>query len=217
MIVTAIFKSDDGAYEVHFDASTWLSKIESKDMGELFDCDFSSNYVCDRIAYFCADNDVRLKAAISYVEDKHQEDGETGFEVSLDREAAISFLQKNKPEVIEAAKCQRVNHYHYLDKHLNTFWIAVLGDSLNNTHCGGIISAHGDKGYGYRSDWEKAGISFPHAMAMYLLTYTKMMDRPKHESAAWVVENYPKLKQHLPKIDLDDPDLFTPYLQNIFL
>lgn len=104
-----------------------------------------------------------------------------------------------------------INHYKWLDKHLETFWQAVFGQSLAESGCAGIVSAHGDKGYQYESDWEDAGIPFPHGMAMYMLTYTNKMDRPKHESCEWVIDNYHWYVDLLPPVDEHDPDVQCPF------
>ena len=88
-----------------------------------------------------------------------------------------------------------MNHYDWFDENLNDFWLKVFNKSLDETGCAGIISAHGDKGYQYRDEWEENGIPFPHGMALYMLTYTKVMDKPKWESRSWVIDNYSKYKQ----------------------
>lgn len=104
---------------------------------------------------------------------------------------------------------QRINHYKWLDKHLDTFWQAVFNKSLNDSGNGGIITAHGDKGGSYSRMWKKAGIPYPHAMALYMLTYTREMgDTPKYESGQWVIDNYKKYKPLLPEIDENDPEIF---------
>lgn len=94
-----------------------------------------------------------------------------------------------------------------MDKHLNFFWQQVFGESLNESGCGGIIDAHGDKCYQYADKWEDASIPFPHGVAMYMLTYTKLMDRPKHESGEWVIKNYPTYEGLLPDLDETDDDV----------
>lgn len=104
-----------------------------------------------------------------------------------------------------------INHYKWLDKHLPQFWMAVFGKSLEETGCAGIVHAHGDKGYQYRSTWEDAGIPFPHGMAMYMLTYTEKMDAPKHESCQWVIDNYHWYVDLLPTVDETDEDVLCPF------
>lgn len=63
-----------------------------------------------------------------------------------------------------------VNHYHWLEKHLPSFMedVGVIDGQL-----GGIIGAHGDKCSGYSFIWEESGIPFPHAVAVYLISYLK--------------------------------------------
>ena len=92
----------------------------------------------------------------------------------------------------------KLSHYDYLELVLNNFWLHVFNKSLRDSWNAGIIGAHGDKGYGYRDTWEKAGISFHRGMMLYLLTYTgEIGDTPKHESCLWVINNYNK---YLPMI-----------------
>jgi len=95
------------------------------------------------------------------------------------------------------------SHYEFLDHHLDDFWQAVLGKSLSDSFCAGIVSAHGDKGYCYRRQWAEKGIHFYHGMMIFLLTYTDIMDRPMHEAGQWVIDNYERFKPHLPPLSED--------------
>lgn len=88
-------------------------------------------------------------------------------------------------------------HYDYLEFVVDEFWELVFGKITSEMHCAGIIGAHGDKGYGYKTDWEEANIPFNHGILLFLLTYTKVMDKKKYESCQWVIDNYPK---YLPMI-----------------
>lgn len=107
---------------------------------------------------------------------------------------------------------KRVNHYKWLDKHLDNFWISIFGKSLNDSGCGGIITDHGDKGRCYDRKWKKEGIPFAHGMALYMLTYTSELgDTPKHESCQWVIDNYDKYKAFLPEVDASDPEVTSSY------
>ena len=125
-----------------------------------------------------------------------------GINMSIDQ--SQSEISKKVP--------QRVNHYKWLDKHLDSFWKAVFNKDLNDSGCGGIISAHGDKGQCYKRKWEKASIPFPHGMALYMLTYTSEIgDTPKYESCQWVIDNYEKYKPLLPEIDDSDPDILSQW------
>lgn len=105
---------------------------------------------------------------------------------------------------------QRVNHYQWLDKHLNNFWIEVFGKSLNDSGFGGVISAHGDKARCYMRRWENAGIPFPHGVAIFFLLYTDLAnDEDSMRSCEWVIEKYQDYKKYLPEIDLNDPDILS--------
>lgn len=107
-----------------------------------------------------------------------------------------------------------INHYKWLDTHLDEFWMAVFGENLKDTLCAGIVSAHGDKGYQYKNKWKNAGIPFPHGMALFMLTYTDKMDRPKYESCQWVIDNYNRYVDLLPEIDENDQDVVCPFAKS---
>ena len=75
----------------------------------------------------------------------------------------------------------------------------------------GLVSAHGDKGYGYRSYWKENGIPFAKGMAVYLLSYCspyaeEVRDGPDQwvDPKQWVVDNYSRFKDILPEIIPED-------------
>lgn len=91
------------------------------------------------------------------------------------------------------------NHYHYLDMVLDLFWKRVFGKMLEEMWCSGIISAHGDKAYGYKSDWKEKGISFNRGVMLYLLTRTSLFESgDRTKVSEWVIEKY---SQYLPLIE----------------
>lgn len=85
-----------------------------------------------------------------------------------------------------------VNQYKYCDAIIDNFWKLVFNKTAKEMWCDGITCAHGDKAYGYKDDWKKAGIPFNRGVMMFLLTYTSLLDREKCESCEWVIDNYPK-------------------------
>ena len=87
-----------------------------------------------------------------------------------------------------------ISHYKYLELVIDTFWVSVFGKTPSEMFCGGIVGAHGDKGSGYERTWKysEPSINFNRGMLLFLLTYTKVMDRPKIETGQWVIDNYPK-------------------------
>ncbi len=94
--------------------------------------------------------------------------------------------------------CLELSHYDYMELVIEDFWKSVFNKTLSETWNAGIIGAHGDKAYGYKSRWKKEGIPFGRGVLIFLLTYTKELgERQKCESCEWVIENYPK---YLPMI-----------------
>lgn len=83
-----------------------------------------------------------------------------------------------------------MNQYEYMENYLDSFWIEIFGKNLKETFCSGIISAHGDKCYQYRKYWQENEVPFNHGCMIYMLTYTNLLDRPKHLSKEFVVEMY---------------------------
>lgn len=98
------------------------------------------------------------------------------------------------------------SHYDYLDVMLNPFWVKVFNKTADEMWFGGAVSAHGDKCYGYKNKWAKADINSYRGALLYLLTYTKVMDRPKHESSEWVIENY---SRYLPMIEAAEREVMA--------
>ena len=98
-------------------------------------------------------------------------------------------------------------HYKWLDKHLPDFLEAagVLGGWDANA---GIVTAHGDKFYGYRDAWEAAGLHFAHGCAIGLLTYCHPYSEECRETANgwvapadWVVANKERFLGLLPQVN----------------
>jgi hypothetical protein len=107
----------------------------------------------------------------------------------------------------------RVNHYKWLDKHLQEF-LKKMGVKID--WMDGLISAHGDKCYGYRLSFEKAGISFPHGVAIYLLTYFPPWAKEVRETDKgwvpvdkWIIENKDRFLPFLPPVDPNDPEVLS--------
>jgi hypothetical protein len=90
------------------------------------------------------------------------------------------------------------NHYTYLDAILEPFWLEVFKKTPSETWSAGIVAAHGDKAYGYRREWQQAGINHNRGTLLFLLTYTSEFKGGKSDSCEWVIENYPK---YLPMIE----------------
>lgn len=114
-------------------------------------------------------------------------------QTDLSDDAILNVFQ-GKPRMFSS-------HYDYLDTVLPHFWKLVFGKTMDEMWCGGIVSAHGDKAYGYDHTWGEANIPFQHGVMLFLLSYTKQYpeDLLKSESAEWVIEQHshylPMIKQ----------------------
>jgi hypothetical protein len=96
------------------------------------------------------------------------------------------------------------SHYDYLDQHFTNFARAagaspICSDTPDHEF-DGVISAHGDKGYGYRQKWEEAGIPFCRGMMLYLLgrlhPFAGTFEQPN--VCQWVIENYHRFSYLMP-------------------
>ena len=95
-----------------------------------------------------------------------------------------------------------MSHYDYLEKYWFDFLKRLGG---NPDWCRGIIVAHGDKFYGYRGTFERAGIHFYHGVAIGLLSCLKPWSEECRETSGgwvpveqWVVKNSHRFLSLLP-------------------
>lgn len=101
-----------------------------------------------------------------------------------------------------------MNHYQWLNLYFRPF-LEKLGLSENILEdTPGLIVAHGDKCYGYKTLWELNGVPFIHGVVLYLLTYLPPWDKEVRNTltgfvppSLWVVQNYSKFKPFLNEIE----------------
>ena len=102
-----------------------------------------------------------------------------------------------------------MNHYEWLDKYLPEIFKLL---NINWDWNAGIIGAHGDKCYSYKSAWEENGIPFEHGVAIYLLTYCRPFAKEVRDVGGkwvdvncWVMDNYqkflPVIEQAIKNVD----------------
>jgi hypothetical protein len=76
------------------------------------------------------------------------------------------------------------NQYHFIDRVLPAL-LDRLG--LPSDHCGGLSSAHGDKFYSLRMDYERLGYHFNFGAIVGLLSYIQpFCDECRDTNAGWV-------------------------------
>ena len=105
-----------------------------------------------------------------------------------------------------------MNHYQWLESNLQTFLDNI--EIKNPYPIDGLLVCDGDKCYGYRQEWEEHNIPFPHGVALYLLCstfkpYTEEVRNTKNgwvSPSEWVIRNYHKFKEHLPKYEYEKTD-----------
>lgn len=92
------------------------------------------------------------------------------------------------------------SHYDYLDFHFSKFCkdVGIVDNWVTS-----LISAHGDKGYCYKRDWEKSGIHFYHGMMLYILFRLEPFcdETEQHNVKSWVIDNYSRFVNLLPSIE----------------
>jgi hypothetical protein len=96
------------------------------------------------------------------------------------------------------------NQYVWLHENLATFLKNV---GIDPGYSEGLISAHGDKAYGFRSLFQELGIHFFHGCAIYLITYCSPYSREVRETddgwvpvEVWMIMNKDRFLLHLPPI-----------------
>ena len=96
------------------------------------------------------------------------------------------------------------NHYDWLEENFATF-LNNLGIKNTDWYMG-LISAHGDKCYTFKELWASHNIPFNHGVAIYLLSHMRPYSNETRETDhgfvyvdKWVVDNYDRFKQYLPK------------------
>lgn len=107
------------------------------------------------------------------------------------------------------------SHYDYLNLFLEDLWQKEFGKTLEQMWCSGFPTAHGDKCEQYKEIWEENNIPFERGAALYMLTFTKSMDRPKPESCKFVIEKYPLYKDFFEAIEKDFITKYNTKKKNI--
>jgi len=96
------------------------------------------------------------------------------------------------------------SHYAWLEDHIVDFAATFNIENMNR----GVIAAHGDKCYGYRSYWKENEVPFALGVAIYFLTYFHPFSETARDTKdgwvkpeQWVVNffnsNKNKLKKYL--------------------
>lgn len=92
------------------------------------------------------------------------------------------------------------NHYKYLE-----YYLPILFGELGIEYSARIISAHGDKFYGYREKFNEAGLTFNQGAAIGMLTYVhpycnecRQTENGWIAPCDWIINNKNRFLKYLP-------------------
>lgn len=108
---------------------------------------------------------------------------------------SILYMYRGGSFVIKERKHKHpINHYDYMDVVLPEMEILLKKVHPDINLLGVCTVSHGDKARQYESNFENAGIPFYRGATLYLLSYSSLFDRQRHEVVDWVIEQYPFFK-----------------------
>lgn len=99
VIVRAEVWSDDHVHNIQFDAVEWLQQASDEEILALAEMNWSGGYEADAVARFFEDSHEEIERLMVNC----QEHG-TGFECRVDAEAALKWLQDNRPQLYGQVK-----------------------------------------------------------------------------------------------------------------
>lgn len=95
--IAATVETDNGKMEVDFDAAPYFVTATLDDLTKLAKCEWGGDYPADEVVAYFRNTNPEIGQLFDYAE-KHDE----GFECYIDRDEAISWLQANRPDVVDA-------------------------------------------------------------------------------------------------------------------
>lgn len=111
MQIPAVAKSDDGVYEVEFDAVYYFQNTSDVNLLSLIKCNFAYDYPADDVVYYCAHcgpkPNVWLVKLLEYLEaiaDIPSKKDVRGFECVIHTPDAVAWLQQHKPHLLKGAE-----------------------------------------------------------------------------------------------------------------
>jgi hypothetical protein len=86
--------SDDHRVEVKFNAAPYFARASVQDILDLEQCEWSCDKPCDAVALWCENSDPTVERMFTYIRI-----ADLGFECSVDRESAFTWLQQYRSEL----------------------------------------------------------------------------------------------------------------------
>jgi hypothetical protein len=104
-MISAKAHTDDYAIELEFDATPFFVVATKKELLDLAECAWGHDYPADAIAYYLKDLGQKdFEGFFTYLGIRNNPrlgNETTGFEVQVDRDEAIAWIQKNRPRSIK--------------------------------------------------------------------------------------------------------------------
>ena len=99
--IPAEVHTDDHRISVKFDALSYFINANTRALQALVDCEFGGNEAADSVAEWMDDHkhNEKISNLFTYLHCLRKAGHGIGFEVSIDAEDAIKWLQSNRPEV----------------------------------------------------------------------------------------------------------------------
>lgn len=102
MHVSAEIHSDDHVFAANFSATEFFEQASEPELLALAECGWRGDYAADAVALFMEDKDPEVAFVLASVRERQEAgfDGDhSGFEVSVNAEEALAWLQAKRPAV----------------------------------------------------------------------------------------------------------------------
>ena len=93
--------SDDRVFEVSFDAAPWFKSATDEEILKLANCGFGGDYPADEVSLFMAGINQEVKEMHNYVCRLQNTRRDCGFECHVNRAAAMMWIGKHRPALLE--------------------------------------------------------------------------------------------------------------------
>jgi hypothetical protein len=94
--------TDDGAFDVTFDATPWFKRASASGIFAAAKENWSGGYGCDRIAMDLPKKPANLKKLFQYVDLLKDSPKSTGFECYVNAGDVLIWMHKNRPRIHKA-------------------------------------------------------------------------------------------------------------------
>ena len=92
--INAEVHSDDFVFDVAFDATSWFKQASNQEILNLAMCNWGGDYVADEVAQYLSETNKDIENLLDYVTKKN-----LGFECHVNKNDALKWLKKNKPNL----------------------------------------------------------------------------------------------------------------------